>query len=340
MISAPNLDHIKTSVDMLDLASRYTKLRRKTTRGEFHGPCPQCGGSKRFVVHTDGWWFCRDCHEKRGDAIELVRFVEGVDFVTACERLGAFRVEPRPARPRMPAPTPKAHHWDTPRWQQQAYELMDDAAAALERPIGAPGRAYLEQRGITPTTWRMWLLGYARSSPPWNKDVRRRVGGPSIIIPYLRHDDDRIMAVRYRRIDPEADRYINEAGSACVLHGLHLINLNAPTLLLVEGELNAISSWQAAHDRGVSVVSIGSQSMGEHTVQGISWLSAQFPRCIVWCDEPAKALQVRAAVRSPQVLPLQSPKPGGTKIDANDLLQQGLLRPFLERKLALLAAGA
>ncbi len=74
-ISPAQIHAIKASVDILDLASRYTELRRKA-RQEFHGPCPCCGGVKRFVVHAAGWWFCRDCHAQRGDAIELVRFAE------------------------------------------------------------------------------------------------------------------------------------------------------------------------------------------------------------------------------------------------------------------------
>ena len=53
-------------VDLLALAGSYTELHRKAA-GEYEGPCPRCGGSKRFVVHErERWWFCRDCHPKRG----------------------------------------------------------------------------------------------------------------------------------------------------------------------------------------------------------------------------------------------------------------------------------
>jgi hypothetical protein len=186
-------------------------------------------------------------------------------------------------------------------------------------------------------TWRCWLLGYAPDSPPWSKEQRRRVGGPSITIPYWRHVPDEhgheILAVRYRRIDPQEDRYINEAGSACVLHGLHHIDLDAHTLIITEGEFNAMSIWQAARDLGVAVVSIGSQSPGEDTLKTVDWLSKYYERCIPWCDEPDNALNVRLYVRSPHVMPIQSPKPNGNKIDANDMLQRGLLRAFVERKL-------
>jgi hypothetical protein len=339
-IAPAQLEQIKATVDIFELANRYTTLPKKESRQERSGPCPHCKGHDRFHVHAAGWWFCRNCHQKRGDVIELVRFAEGCDFVTACERLGAYRQQ-LPARSALPIATPHTKpagaQWRTAVWQQRAYELVDQAAHRLETSAGGAGRAYLEQRGIEPVTWRAWLLGYTAESPPWHTAQRRRVGGAAMTIPYLRHDTEEIMAVRYRRIDPQADRYINEPGSACVLHGLHLLDLHASALVITEGEFNAISVWQASRDLGVAIVSIGAQRPGAATLRAVAWLSQQYERCIVWCDEPTNALDVRSVVASPRVLPLQSPKPNNTKIDANTMLQQQVLRPFLERKLALLA---
>ncbi len=64
---------LKSRLDLRELAMRYTRLRRVSAR-ELAGPCPRCGGEDRFHVQA-GWWFCRQCHPKRGDAIELVRFL-------------------------------------------------------------------------------------------------------------------------------------------------------------------------------------------------------------------------------------------------------------------------
>ncbi len=340
MIDTVQLEQVKASIDIFDLASRRTTLRKCSGR-EFAGPCPSSacdGDTDSLHVHQrDGWWFCRKCHPKRSDVIGFVQHYENLGFVAACEWLNGpnLHLPATPAKPQRAERKPP--QWNTDVWQQRAYELIDRAAAQLETPAGAAARAYLEQRGITQHTWRCWLLGYAPVSPPWNKEQRRRVGGPSITIPYWRHVPDEhgheILAVRYRRIDPQEDRYINEAGSACILHGLHHIDLNAHTLIITEGELNAISIWQAARHLGIAVVSIGSQTPSEQTLSTVAWLSKKFPRCIPWCDEPDNALNVRSYARSSHVMPLQSPKPSGTKIDANDMLRMNLLRPFIAEML-------
>src|SRR3990167_8033544 len=57
---------------------------------ELVGPCPQpgCGGRDRFSINIGkSKWRCRICAPKGGSAIDLVRHVEGVDFLQACEPL-------------------------------------------------------------------------------------------------------------------------------------------------------------------------------------------------------------------------------------------------------------
>ena len=50
------------------------------------GPCPVCGGTDRFAIHTKLNTFnCRRCEIKGGGVIDLVMATEGVDFTRACE---------------------------------------------------------------------------------------------------------------------------------------------------------------------------------------------------------------------------------------------------------------
>ena len=56
-------------------------------------PCPKCGGDDRFSINTaKGVWNCRGCGVG-GDVIELVRHLDGGDFIAACTTLNG---EPPP----------------------------------------------------------------------------------------------------------------------------------------------------------------------------------------------------------------------------------------------------
>src|SRR5262245_31923455 len=57
------------------------------------GPCPVCGGDDRFSISTRKQVFhCRVC-KVGGRVIDLVMFLDGVDFMHACEKLAG---EPPP----------------------------------------------------------------------------------------------------------------------------------------------------------------------------------------------------------------------------------------------------
>ena len=70
--------------------ARGIKLRGKIER---IGPCPKCGGDDRFSINIRKQVFhCRGC-KLGGDVIELVRHLDGVDFIGACTTLAG---EPAP----------------------------------------------------------------------------------------------------------------------------------------------------------------------------------------------------------------------------------------------------
>jgi hypothetical protein len=52
------------------------------------GPCPVCGGSDRFAIHTQKQlWNCRNCGVGGNDAISLIRHMDGCGFVSAITTL-------------------------------------------------------------------------------------------------------------------------------------------------------------------------------------------------------------------------------------------------------------
>jgi hypothetical protein len=67
---------------------RGIKLNGGAGKNERCGSCPKCGGEDRFSINTKKQVFnCRGCGARGGDAIALVEFLDGVDFVHAVETL-------------------------------------------------------------------------------------------------------------------------------------------------------------------------------------------------------------------------------------------------------------
>lgn len=56
-------------------------LTLKKQRAELIGPCPHCGGTDRFAIHTAKSVFnCRGCGGKGHGAISLMMFLDGCNF--------------------------------------------------------------------------------------------------------------------------------------------------------------------------------------------------------------------------------------------------------------------
>lgn len=305
------------AADLLALAGRHTELR-KIARAEYAGPCPKCGGTDRFHVHAEnGWWFCRQCHEKRGDAIEFVRwtgaahtFGEAVAYLT--------NAHPAPARiARRPAPKPKARAWTAKTWQASAWRELSRAITAMDTK--GLGLDYLAGRGITHETARKWLIGALPDV--WHPGRREKL--PALVMPWIDRRL-RITALQYRFIAPveKRDRFAQKAGGERIIFGATQRRAHPDTaaaLMLVEGELNALSIAQAMP--AVDVLSYGPQ--GNAKRPELATIAGRYPRVIIWADEGGRALAASKAI--PAAVAMQSPD----GLDANDLLQAGELRTFL-----------
>ncbi len=106
-------------MNLLDLASEIGLDPRKTSvsrGGEYHSPCPACGGNDRFIIWPaeDRYW-CRQCARK-GDAIQFCREFHKLPFHQACTKAGKNSSDVKSHRQRLPNPvsirTP-SRTWET-----------------------------------------------------------------------------------------------------------------------------------------------------------------------------------------------------------------------------------
>ncbi|OQA43742.1 MAG: hypothetical protein BWY52_01791 [Chloroflexi bacterium ADurb.Bin325] len=201
---------------------------------------------------------------------------------------------------------------------------MEQAAALLVSPAGDPAAEYLLRRGLRPETWEAWGLGYTLAA--W--DNRLKAARPAILIPWQYRE---VTALKYRFLTVPAGglRYTSKAGSEHIAFGLNLAGGHYATLWLVEGELNAVSLWQAlreAHMVNFDVLSFGGESKATRLDPALQRWAGRYQQVIVWADEPAKAAAAMAAI--PGAFGLRSPVVDGRKLDANELLLLGGLADF------------
>jgi hypothetical protein len=315
-----NAQEINQRTDLLALAERETTLRK--SGAWYSGPCPICGGTDRFVLKAtaNGWrWLCRQCGDgKYHTPLDYIMQRDHVDFKTALNKLGGIAIPVGPIA-RMKPERP-GYTMPDETWQDEALTAILDAnTRLLGKSEGEPGRAYLTSRGVTPGSWYYWLLGYAI--------IENR---PAVVIPHLA-ENMTVLAVKYRFLDAKdkSDRFKMRGGSKPVLYGLHHAT-GGETLLVVEGELNAVSIWQC-NPNGVDVISTGTETLSGYARERLPQLARRYKRCAAWLDDPEHTKEVGGLLGAK--LMLQSPVIDEAKYDANLMLQCGLLHGFLEQVL-------
>lgn len=335
------LVRLKQRINLLDLIGGELHKVANSHGGEYAGPCPFCGGEDRLHVQpfaeAGGRWFCRQC---TGEPT-INGWRDGFDFVMQRDKLNfgeaaALLASPSwcqspPLQMVKSAPPPD---WHSPQWQQKAVQWMAQASQRLADPqAGLPGRTYLQSRGITPTTWQAWGLGYGKA---WH--VRRARHEDAIFLPWWLGDT--LQAIQYRYLADtltKRERYGQKAGGERLLFGLPLLT-GATTLMLVEGELNAVSIWQVCHEWGVDVLSWGPQgNILRPTVLAAATkvIQQRYQRIILWADleEIAQAVLLAISAFGVPGLPLiATSTPNGQ--DANALLQQDALQSWLAKLLS------
>ncbi len=337
------IDQIKEQIDLRQLIGQYTTL---IGRDEMQGPCPKCGGTDRFHV-TASNWFCRDTKcwpggaGKWGDAFDFFQWLEGCTFPQAVEKVNGAPVA---VERRTPAVKAKASQPVSEEWRAKAEQVVAAAHHELITQAGfGEGGEYLIRRGIEPDTWRAFGLGFKADVPlphTWDETKRQHIHPkqPAIVIPWYR--GGKLTAIRYRFLQQHT--YTDTKGRQAtakqtaqfgsdftgILYGGQALLGCAEdlrTLVLCEGELNAISIWQVASAWGWDVLSLGSES-AKLTPAAIDY-AKRFERVIVWMDRSDVVKPLMHEIKG--AYGVSSPKFGDKKRDANDMLKDGSLADWL-----------
>lgn len=342
---------LKQTINLIDFAGRFTELR-KVTAGEFHGPCPFCGGTDRFRVRAD-FFACRIC-KRTGDAIAFVQQKQGVSFTEAVSILGGdmSTIKADKVRPTNKVTLPTASVWDEPKQRREALEMHGKLLAG-QTGLSKMALAYLQGRRIEPVTIEAFKIGYAGMGLPgtWDRENKDRCypAQVAISLPWF-NLDGALNAVKYRFI--ESHTYTDTDGKERTENKTsrgsssgHLFGWQAfqgpskrQVLIITEGEMNALSLWQVGH-QWCDVLSAGSESVMDKLPSAVVDLAKQYKQVIVWADKgtvatAAAALIGAASMKSPTVKDADGKPVMGTdgkpkQRDANDLLKEGKLAVLL-----------
>lgn len=255
--------------NLFDLISPDTQL--KGGPKEYAGPCPRCGGTDRFHVHTDKGWFCRTCTgEPDGtsghwrDALDYIMWRDNCDFLTAYNRLGGTTTTTPEERAHMQAEREQAER-DRRQQEQAARDTkraeLHQAGAWMEyyRNLDKYGvRGMWEERGLSPMWQDYFQVGYCPDKE-FMYDAKPFTSA-SLTIPYfkttLQAGEPSIIwqctGLVHRLLLPGAPggKYRpHSAGLGKSLFHCDLYSENiGADVLLVEGEIKAMVTWARIQD--------------------------------------------------------------------------------------------
>ena len=227
-----------------------------TNGGEYHSPCPGCGGKDRFIVwNIQNRYYCRRC-EKNGDVIQYFRDFHDLSFKESCERANITvkqisnikRKKIDPFRPIKRKPI-------NSKWQRKAFDFVEDCHRNLLTNDEA--LFILKERGLTLNSIRKFQLGWNIEDiySDWKiEEIKRKIWIPKgIVIPSFLNGY--LNKVKIRRsnwdIDDVFPKYVEIHGSASV-PAIYGLNYNLPAII-IESELDAILVQQEAEDLCFSV---------------------------------------------------------------------------------------
>jgi hypothetical protein len=289
-------------VDLLGLVSRDTRLRKvaNTRGGEYAGACPQCKGHDRFHVQpVYGLWACRQCHPNWSDAIEYIRWRDGVGFKQAVEILGLpLEKQNRIVtsnRPAMPENAPHALGNDyialnDPDWQENARLFAGASYDALWSAQGAKALFYLKNRGISEDVISKAGLGYNPEDVHTTWGLTEVWLPRGIVIPWV--IEDKFWRLNIRRPTGEP-KYIGVKGNANGLYNAGAIKRDT-VVVMTEGEFDSLVIRSTV--KGIIPVATGTVAWAR-VLRWVSLLSLAYQVVIAFDADETENNNVALAVQ-------------------------------------------
>lgn len=317
------IETVRARIDLVDVVAPHVRLHRAGR--ELCGLCPfHDERTPSFYVNPEKQvWTCHGCH-LGGDVFHFVELIEHVDFRAALEQL-AQRVGVSLAA------DPAAIEAERRRRRERDAALGALRAAAdyyhhvlVRSPAGAPGLAFLAERGVDPATRDAFHLGYAPAGHRADNLVRflasrghgtaatQAAGltqrGPTgivdvfrrrLVIP-IRDEHGAVVAFGGRALDADPRKYLNSRNGPTFDKSRTLFGLDRAqgslrseaTAVVVEGYFDVL----AAHAAGVTgaVAACGTVFTPEH-----ARLLRRFAPSVVLCFDGDGAGQRAAAEAVP-----------------------------------------
>ncbi len=251
-------------MSLIELAQELSLSPKKTAStngGEYHSLCPKCGGKDRFIIWEKmGRYLCRKCNAK-GDEIQFCRDFLGLDFKSACSKLGVVKERRSSstyffARPKFVASSAIS---PSELWIEKATAFAADCHKNLLNSSYAIG--LLQARGFSLGMMKEFSLGWKPSDtfsdyPQWGLPISYNEAGKErklwlpkgLVIPTFSNSHAIKLKIR-RNAWQEGDKYpkyVEVSGSmkAASVYG----NINLKVIVLVEAEFDAMLIQQFASD--------------------------------------------------------------------------------------------
>jgi DNA primase len=241
------LDDIRAKIPLSSLVRKKVKLQKAGKEFKGLSPFNQEKTPSFFVNDVKQFW--HDFSSGRsGDCFSWLQETEGLTFIEAVERLAD--------EAGVPLPTRGPEEEDEYRRQNEfMLRLLVEANLYhkyLDEAAGLEGYIFLNKREVSEDTAKEFKLGFA---PSWSDGFfKHRVMFP------IQNPQGKVIAFSGRAVGDAQPKYLNSPESPIFSKGKTLYNFHRAreaarqtgTIIVVEGQMDVISMWQAGYKNVVA----------------------------------------------------------------------------------------